>query len=190
MRKMKEKILLHICCAPDAAIGWERLMNDWEVVGLFYNPNIEPREEYDLRRYEIFKLSGLLALECLEEPPDTALWFELVKEYADEPERGARCHRCIAHRLEVAAGCAAQLSIRTFTTTLTASPHKDVAFIHQTGQEIAARLGLDYTAITFRKQNGYQRSIELSKHYGLYRQNYCGCRWSIRSNSNKTKILP
>ncbi len=182
------RLLLHICCAPDATVAFERLRQYGDVVGLFYNPNIEPLAEYRLREAETAKLSALQGVEYIEEPPDREGWLKSVAGCEDEPERGERCRRCIAHRLEVTARKAVQIGIPTFATTLTVSPHKDVEFIHQTGREIAARVGLEYLNETLRKQDGFRRSVELSRQFELYRQNYCGCRWSMLTARNKDDV--
>ncbi len=171
---------MHICCAPDATVGFERLSRFGEVLGYFYNPNIEPVSEYELREAEARKLAGLMGFDYREGVPDRDAWQAAVAGFEDEPERGERCRRCIGHNLTKTAEKALELDIPAFATTLTISPHKDVNFIHAKGREIAEQYKLEYIAETLRKQDGFKRSIELSKKYGLYRQKYCGCRWSMR----------
>ena len=182
------RLLLHICCAPDATVAIERLRRYGEVVGLFYNPNIEPATEYRLREAETRRLAMMEGIEYVEETPDYEGWLQSVAGYEDEPERGERCRRCITHRLERTAGRAVQLNIPAFATTLSVSPHKDVEFIHRVGAEIAARRGLEYIAETLRKQDGFRRSVELSRKFGLYRQGYCGCRWSVRTERRQEDV--
>ena len=181
-------LLMHICCAPDATIGYERLCEKADVTGFFYNPNIEPLREYELRESEARKLANLLNVNYIEGLPDRETWRELTAGLENEPERGERCRRCIAHSLEKTALKALELNIPTFATTLTTSPHKDVEFIHKTGKEIAERLGIEYLPETLRKNDGFKRSIELSKKYNLYRQNYCGCRWSKKESREQIKL--
>ncbi len=173
------KIVLHICCAVCASGTAERLISEGhQILGFFYNPNIEPLREYELRESEARKLTKLLNVDYIEGLPDRETWQQLTAGLENEPERGERCRRCITHSLEKTALKALELNIQVFTTTLTASPHKDVEFIHKTGKEIAERIDVEYLPETLRKHDGFRRSIELSKKYDLYRQNYCGCRWS------------
>jgi len=176
----KPGLLLHICCAPDATVAIERLKGRFNLWGVFCNPNIEPDGEYDLREAEARMFTGLVGLNYEEISPDHDEWFDRVRDFPDEPERGERCRRCIAYRLERTARQARHYGLPYFSTTLSTSPHKDVDFIHQTGAAIAARHDLVYIPETFRRNDGYRRSVELSRIYQLYRQNYCGCRWSRR----------
>lgn len=170
---------MHICCAPDATVGCERFREAWDVTGLFYNPNIEPPEEYELRETEARRLAGLMGINYLEIEQDRVGWLEAVKGFEEEPERGERCRRCIEFNLDQSARKAKELNISAFSTTLTASPHKDVDYIHRIGSRIADRIGIDYLAETLRKQDGFKRSLELTGKFGIYRQKYCGCRWSM-----------
>jgi len=177
-------LILHICCAPDATVAYERFAVNWEIFGLFFNPNIEPFQEYDHREAETRNLSALCNVEYIEGSRDQTSWLEAISSYENEPEGGERCRRCIAHRLEWTARYTAEKDANSFTTTLTVSPHKDINFIHKTGIELAERYGVKYIAETLRKRDGFLRSLELSRKYKLYRQNYCGCRWSLNRVSN------
>jgi len=172
------KLLLHICCAPDATVAIERLRERYDITGYFYNPNIEPVTEYALREGEVRRLAGLQGFKHREEPSSHEEWYEACSPLASEPERGARCRVCISHRLKVTAIRAADYGCTHFTTTLTTSPHKDVEFIHAMGDTLAKEFGLIYLPETFRSQDGFRRSLALSREFDLYRQNYCGCRWS------------
>ena len=178
---MSYRLVLHICCAPDATIGIERLSELGKVLGLFYNPNIEPIAEYEKRETEVRRLAVRMGFDYREGEPDREAWWEAVAGYEDEPERGERCRRCIAHNLESVAMEALRLGIPAFATTLTASPHKDIDFIHNKGKEIAEKHGLEYIDMTLRKMDGFRRSLELTQLHGLYRQDYCGCRWSQKN---------
>ncbi len=182
-----QKLLLHICCAPDASVAVERLRDRYDLTGYFYNPNIEPLTEYALREAEARLLSAVLHFKYLETQPLRDEWFELCSPFSSEPERGERCRVCISHRLKTTAQCAVVHGITHFTTTLTTSPHKDVDFIHETGEILANEFGLIYLPETFRARDGFRRSLELCREYNLYRQNYCGCRWSQR---NGERVLP
>lgn len=181
------KILLHICCAPDATVAVERLRERFDITGFFYNPNIEPLTEYALRAAETRLLSALQGFTYREEESRRDEWAGLCSPFAAEPERGQRCRVCISHRLQVTAQRAVELGHTHFTTTLTTSPHKDVDFIHDTGGMLAREYGLIYLPESFRSRDGYRRSLELCREYDLYRQNYCGCRWSDR---NGQRVLP
>ena len=183
-------LLLHICCAPDAAIGFERMARFGELLGFFCNPNIEPVAEYRIRETEVRRLAALLELPYLESPPQRAAWRETVRGYESEPERGERCRHCIAFNLQTAAEYAVRNRINSFATTLTASPFKDIDFIHETGSAIARERRLTYIAETLRKKGGYARSRELVKKYGIYLQRYCGCRWSLSDWYQRRGIEP
>lgn len=177
-----DSLLLHICCAPDATVALERLFGRFDSIGYFYNPNISHQPEYQLRETEARRLVAEHNLSYIEEPQRLELWDDLTSGYHNEPERGERCRICIAHRLDLTAERAVGLGIKHFSTTLTTSPHKDVKFIHEAGHSAAERFGLLYVDETFRSRDGFRRSVELSQQFGLYRQNYCGCRWSYLSS--------
>ncbi len=174
-----KKLILHICCAPDATAAYERLAVDWEIIGLFYNPNVEPQLEYDLREAETRYLSARLGMNYCEGSRTSDEWLNAVRGFESEPEGGGRCERCIAHRMEWTARFAKDFPADAFTTTLTVSPHKNVKFIHKIGHELGDKYGIHYLDETLRKNDGFKRSIELSKEFQLYRQDYCGCRWSM-----------
>ena len=183
----KPTLLLHACCAPCSSHTLLFLDSHFRITLYFYNPNIAPQEEYDYRCSELKRLVSEMGLsvDIIEEEYDPAPFYELAKGLEDLPERGERCRKCIALRLEAAAVKANELGCDYFTTTLTISPHKDCAFINQCGGETAERFGGSaYLFSDFKKHDGYKHSIELSKQYGLYRQNYCGCVYS-KINSQK-----
>lgn len=175
------KLLLHICCAPDATTGFERFSENWSITGYFYNPNIEPVIEYHKREQEARFLAAAFGVSYGEGPHEQQLWLEAVKGLEDEPEKGERCRRCIRHRLDYSARHAVESGFSAFATTLTTSPHKDVDFIHSAGAEIGEMYNIDYIAETLRKRNGFLRSLELCRRYNLYRQEYCGCHWSFNN---------
>ncbi|MBC7185583.1 MAG: epoxyqueuosine reductase QueH [Calditrichaeota bacterium] len=182
MTQNRPPILLLACCAPDATVAIERLSPDWEVTVFFYNPNIHPRAEYELRLAEMQKVAEAMQVPLIAGPYEDELWFATVRGLEGEPERGRRCHVCFRMRLEATARQATELGVSVFTTTLTVSPHKDARTIFALGQELAAQYGLEFLAANFKKQDGFKRSIELSKALGLYRQNYCGCLFSRRNH--------
>ncbi len=180
-------VLLHSCCAPCSSACLERLAPDAGITLFFYNPNILPAEEYQFRLSEMHRLVTEMPLPqkpaILEGAYEPDRFLAFAKEMADEPERGARCRKCIRLRLEEAAKAALAVGADYFATTLTLSPHKDAPFINECGEELAAIYGIPWLPTDFKKREGYKRSIELSAEYGLYRQNFCGCPFSRRDTT-------
>ncbi|MDI3472747.1 MAG: epoxyqueuosine reductase [Thermotogaceae bacterium] len=174
------KILLHVCCAPDGTVAFERLKELGEVWGYFHNPNIHPEEEYLKRLDSFMKLVREWDLNFVESEYNPREWFETVKGFENEPEGGNRCRMCIEFNLDKTAIKAKELGFDAFATSLTTSPHKDLIFINGVGKKIGEKYNLKYIESTFRKKNGFLLSVEYSKKLGLYRQNYCGCVFSIR----------
>lgn len=177
---MKPKVLLHICCAPDATAAFERLSPDYEVLGFFQNDNIFPPEEYDLRLRNAERVASAMGFALVPAGYAPATWTSAVRGLEREPERGRRCAVCFRHNLTAAAVRARALGIGAFTTTLTISPHKDSKLIFQIGREIGREQGVGFLEIDFKKQDGFKRSLEWSRRLELYRQNYCGCEFSRR----------
>lgn len=179
----KPRLLLHACCAPCSSHTLLFLYGHFDIIVYFCNPNIAPEAEYEYRKSELKRLISELGLdvEIIDEDYDSAPFYELAKGLENEPERGQRCRKCIAYRLEKAGGKAAELDCGYFTTTLTISPHKDCEYINLCGAEVSERCGVPYLFSDFKKHDGYKHSIELSRQYGLYRQNYCGCVYSKRA---------
>lgn len=174
-----EQILMHICCAPDATVPVVRLRaKGYEPVGFFYDPNIQPKAEYELRLDQARKLAAIDDFELIVGPYDPQRWLAATREFWQEPEGGRRCPVCYAFLLDAAARKAAELKIPVFTTTLLISPHKDVRMLEQVGREKGALYGVAFLPEPFRKKDGFRESVNLSKEYGLYRQNYCGCIYS------------
>ena len=180
-------VLLHACCAPCSSAVLERLSIDAEITLFFYNPNIIPETEYQYRLNELKRLISEMPLprtiEILEGNYEPERFLAFATEMADEPERGARCQKCIHLRLEEAVKTAKSIGSDYFATTLTLSPHKDTEFINQDGFSLAKLYDLPWLPSDFKKKEGYKRSIMLSKEYCLYRQNFCGCPFSRRENS-------
>ncbi|MEG1825060.1 MAG: epoxyqueuosine reductase QueH [Cloacibacillus sp.] len=174
-------LLLHICCAPDACVPWPELIEDgYAVCGYFYGGNIHPEEEFNRRAEAVRTLADAAAAPLLPALYDPKPWFDAVRGLESEPERGLRCRRCIALQLEETAKAAANGGFTHLCTTLTISPHKDAAYINKTGAETAARHGLIWLEKIWRKNDGFKRSVDESRRLGLYRQNYCGCLFSMR----------
>ena len=175
------KILLNVCCAPDATHTINALREaGYEPVTFFYNPNIHPRDEYFKRVEDMKKLAAIKNTKDHEDVPyDIVEWFVICKPLANEPERGKRCEVCFRMRMDKTAQKAKETGFEIFATTLTISPHKDTALINRLGKEAAEKYGVKYYESDFKKKDGFKKSIALSKEYGLYRQDYCGCSYSL-----------
>ncbi|MEI6498884.1 MAG: epoxyqueuosine reductase QueH [bacterium] len=177
---MKKKLLLHICCGPCSTAVLERLTDEFDITLHWFNPNISPQAEHDKRFEQIHLLPGELKIIVDENYMVKAHdWFNYTKEHADAQEGGARCEKCFDFRLRECARVAKANSFDIFTTTLSVSPQKNAETINRIGEEISLEFEIEYLQANFKKANGYLRSIELSKEYGLYRQNYCGCIYSL-----------
>ena len=182
-------LLLHACCAPCSSAVLERIGNYFKVTIFYYNPNITNEDEYKKRVNEIkrfissFKTRYPISLE--EGTYDPRDFFDISKGLEKEPERGKRCYKCYLLRLNETARIADKLGFDYFCTTLTLSPHKNSNWINEIGEELNKKYNSTYLYSDFKKKNGYKRSIELSSEYNLYRQNYCGCVYSIRNNMNE-----
>ena len=179
IKDSKQRLLLHCCCAPCASYVLECLMPLYDCTILFYNPNIEPYDEYVRRRGELDKLlarnSLLKNIEILDCKYDNDTFVQAVGQLRGEPEGGARCTICYELRLRETAKRAKDANFEIFTTTLSVSPYKDAKLLNDIGDKLAVEYNIEYLRSDFKKHDGYRRSVELSKEYGLYRQNYCGC---------------
>ena len=178
-------LFLHACCAPCSSYVLEYLSRYFAITLFFYNPNISPEAEYLHRKAELCRLVQELPLGN----PVTVVdgdylperFYALAKGLEQEPEKGNRCTVCYRLRMERAAQYAKAHGFVWFTTTLSVSPLKDPIRINQIGEELAAQYGLRHLPSEFKKRDGYKRSLELSREYGLYRQDYCGCEFSARA---------
>ncbi len=183
---IKPRLLLHSCCGPCSTAVVERLAGEYDITLFFYNPNITDNSEYEkrktaqqvfLKRYnEAGAWENRVAF--LEGPYDRDSFYRTVKGLEPEPEGGNRCLKCFELRLEKTAQQAWNMGFDSFGTTLSVSPHKNFEWISKIGNQLATEKGLLFLDEDFKKQAGYQRSIQLSKEYGLYRQNYCGCEYA------------
>ena len=191
MSSLKEgdSLLLHACCAPCSTACLERVANFFKVTIFYYNPNITDESEYKKRIEEIKKLLTLInpkyKVELLEGNYDPNKFFEMAKGLEKEPERGKRCYKCYEMRLEETAKIASKLGFNNFCTTLTLSPHKNANWINEIGEKLNKEYDSNYLYSDFKKKEGYKRSIELSKEYNLYRQDYCGCIYSKRDQQDE-----
>ena len=179
------KLLLHSCCAPCSSYVLEYLSNYFEITVLYYNPNIFPESEYTKRIWEQQKLIDEMnvkyPISFMAGPYDKEKFYEMTKGLEEVKEGGVRCFGCYELRLRETARIAAQAGFDYFTTTLSISPLKNAEKLNEIGVKLAEEYGVSYLLSDFKKKNGYKRSIELSKQYGLYRQNYCGCEFSKKT---------
>ena len=185
--KTKQKILLHSCCAPCSTAVIERLKDEFEIVIFYYNPNIYPEQEYLKRKAEEIKYikhlnetDKSIQISMLDCDYESEKFYDRTKGYENEREGGARCALCFRLRLEETAKKAKELGFDIFGTTLTVSPHKNAELINSIGLGIEKEMGIKFLVSNFKKQNGYKRSIELSKENNLYRQSYCGCEFALK----------
>lgn len=174
-------LLLHSCCAPCSTACLERLKDVFDITVLYYNPNVDEREEYEKRKAEQIRLLAQTGwAKFLDCDHDAAAFAQMAQGLENEPERGKRCYACYALRLEKTALLAKENGFSWFATTLTLSPYKNAEWLNEIGENAGGRYGLNYLFTDFKKQGGYYRSVELSKQYGLYRQDFCGCKYSKR----------
>ena len=176
----KPRLLLHACCAPCSSYVLEYLNEHFDITLYFYNPNISPKEEYVFRQAELIRLVGEMGLPItvVSEKYSPEEFFEVSKGLEKEPEGGERCFKCYRLRLLKTAEYAKKNGFQFFTTTLSISPYKNAEKLNEIGGELGEKFEIDYLYSDFKKKNGYKRSIELSKQYNLYRQDYCGCIFS------------
>lgn len=184
----KKKLLLHSCCAPCSTSCIERLTKYFDITILYYNPNIEPKEEYEKRKkYQIElikKFNSINKLNYIDCDYDNNIYHEKVKGLDNEKEGGARCNVCYFLRMEKTALLAKKLGYDFFATTLTVSPYKHSKTINEIGKILEEKYNINYLYSDFKKENGYKRSIELAKKYELYRQDYCGCLYAKNYNDD------
>ena len=183
--KDKPTLLIHSCCGPCSTACIERLKDYFDITVLYYNPNIEPLEEYNKRKETQKSVLRRLNIKYMDSDYDNETFRLLTKELKDEPEGGKRCTVCFSLGLKETAKRAKENDFDYFTTTLTVSPHKNSELINKLGIEIGEYVGVKFLVADFKKREGYKRSIELSKEFDLYRQNYCGCLYSKSDNEEE-----
>ena len=185
----QKKILLHSCCAPCSSYVITFLSNYFDITILYYNPNISPKEEYNKRKQEQIRLINTLKtknkLDFLDCDYDNNLYNEHIKGYEKYPEGGSRCHICFNLRLEKTAKLAKKHNYDYFCSTLTVSPHKNSKIINEIGETISKNYNIKWLYSDFKKNEGFKQSIELSKKYELYRQDYCGCIYSKKEREKQ-----
>lgn len=181
-------LLLHACCAPCSSYVLEYLSNYFKITIYYYNPNIHPENEYTRRIEELkkflteFKTTNKVNLIEASYIPNE--YFNAVKGLEDLGEKSNRCYECYKLRMNEAAKYAKENNYDYFTTTLSISPYKISSWINEIGEELQNKYNINYLYADFKKKNGYKRSLELSKKYKLYRQDYCGCIYSKRERNN------
>jgi predicted adenine nucleotide alpha hydrolase (AANH) superfamily ATPase len=175
-----ESVLVHICCAPDACYGMPAMQERFRVTGFFFNPNLHPGEEHARRLQATRQVQEHFPFALEVEEGGEKEWEDAVRGLEGEPEKGRRCEACIRLRLRRTAEKAKSMGISAFCTVLTVSPKKDAAMVNRIGREEGKRAGILFIEADMKKNNGFLNSINLSKLIGIYRQNYCGCRYSTR----------
>lgn len=179
----KPTLLLHSCCAPCSSYVLEYLEPFFEITVLYYNPNIEPKEEYLKRKEEQINFIKKVHpnIKILDVEYDNTIYNNEIKGLEHEKEGGSRCYKCYKLRMEKTAFLA-QNNYEYFGTTLTVSPHKNATYINEIGKQLEQKYQTKFLISDFKKNEGYKRSIVLSKEYNLYRQNYCGCKYSKKED--------
>jgi predicted adenine nucleotide alpha hydrolase (AANH) superfamily ATPase len=183
-RPKKPKLLLHMCCIGCGVAVIEKLQADYDIVLFFYNPNIFPKTELKKRLVEIRRIARTKKLQVVVSRASHKSWLHKIKGHEHEPERGGRCVICYQDRLEQTARRAKRLGFTFYTSTLSISPHKTFEVIKQLGQTLGSKYAINFLAEDFKKNNGFKRGCELSKELNLYRQDYCGCEFSISKDAN------
>ncbi len=186
----KKRLLLQACCAPCSSAVLERLATTFDITMLFYNPNITEEKEYrkrkeELQRFLHQKYPNIKILDCSY---DKEAFLEVTRGLEQEKEGGKRCYQCYLLRLQKTASLAQIHHFDYFGTTLSISPYKNSAWLNEIGKDLEEKYQISYLYADFKKHNGYQRSIELSKEYGLYRQDYCGCIYSKIEREKKKEL--
>lgn len=181
----RPRLLLHSCCAPCSTAVLTRLCEGFDITVFYYNPNIDTRDEHDLRAKELetFVNDSGLALGAVIIPWEPKLFYERVRGLEGEKEGGKRCEVCFGLRLDRTARYAAEHGYDLFTTTLTISPMKSAPLLNRIGEEAAKRARAVFLNSDFKKRGGYLLSTQLSREYGIYRQDYCGCVFSKRERA-------
>lgn len=178
---LRPGMLLHTCCAPCSTHVLEVLRRAFDLSLYFYDPNIHPKEEYEMRRDEMKSYSKRFGIPFAEGPYDIESWFVVVRGHEKDREGGERCFACYEMRMREAARFAMENRFDYFGTVLSVSPHKNAERINEIGKKLSRELGIKYLEADFKKRDGFKKSVSLSKEHGLYRQDYCGCVFSRRN---------
>lgn len=185
LRGITPSLFLHVCCAPCSSYVLEYLSEHFRITVFYYNPNISPEGEYLKRKAELNRLIGEMPFKnpvsVVDCDYDSNVFFENVKGLEQCPEGGERCFVCYDLRLRKTAAKAKELDFDYFASTLSISPLKNAAKLNEIGQKLSTEYGVEWLPNDFKKREGYKRSIELSREYNLYRQDYCGCVFSKKT---------
>lgn len=177
-----KKILLHACCAPCASYPIQKLSSSGFLAEVFfYNPNIYPQKEYEIRKNELKNYCNSANITYIEGEYEKEKYYEIIKGLESEPEKGLRCEKCFYLRLLKTAQKAKELNIDCFTTTLSVSPHKNSKQIFKIGKIVEKETGIEFLEFDFKKQDGFKISRQIAKENNMYFQQYCGCEFSIRN---------
>lgn len=179
----RPKLLLHSCCGPCSSYVLSTLTDYFDITVYFYNPNVYPNEEYNKRLKEQIKLINEMnnnKIDIAETFYDDEDYYAYIKGHEKDLEGGTRCHLCYFYRMEKTCIYAKENNYDYFTTTLSVSPYKNSKVLNEIGKSLEEQYNVKYLYSDFKKKDGYKKSIELSKKYDLYRQDYCGCKYSIR----------
>ncbi len=185
------KMLVHICCSVDSHYFLQRLKNDFqqELIAFFYDPNIHPYSEYQLRLLDVKRSCKSLSIELIEGEYNYDGWLSLVKGLENEPEKGKRCSVCFDDRLRVSAKKARELGIKKVTTTLLTSPKKSFEQLKASGERVCAEFDREFVFVDYRSSGGTQKQFELAKKDKLYKQNYCGCLFALQKQREVNQKL-
>ena len=176
----KPKILVHVCCGPDVTMPILQLRDEYDVICFWYDPNIQPKSEYD-KRYEAFvRVCEIENIPYIKWAYDVGNFFTRIKWVEHTPERGEKCTYWYDMRMMVSAKLAKRLKIPYYTSSLNTSPKKDLEKLFKMGHLYAEKYGVEFLDIPFRKRGGFEKSVEYTREHDIYRQNYCGCIYSIR----------
>lgn len=189
LQDTKPSLLLHVCCAPCSTYVLEYLSQYFDITLYFYNPNIHPKDEYEIRLSQmkvLLKKANLEKISLIEDSYETEKFFALTEKYKLSGENGKRCYYCFYLRMKKACEYAKNHNFSYFTTTLSISPHKDAKILYKIGQYLEKVYSVKQLPSDFKKKGGFLRSIELSKQYELYRQDYCGCVYSLHERKNES----
>lgn len=185
------RLLLHSCCAPCSSYVLEYLSQYFSITVFYFNPNIYPREEFFKRLEEQKRFISLFPaqnkISFTENGFHDEMFYNAVRGLENIREGGERCFECYRLRLEETAKLAASEGYDYFTTTLSISPYKNADKLNEIGEELAEKYNIKYLTSDFKKKNGYRRSCDISREYGMYRQNYCGCFFSMREREEAVK---
>ncbi len=181
---MKNRVLLHSCCGPCSTVVIQTLSKDYDVTVFYYNPNVEPYLEYEKRKEEQIRFIQEYNsnIKIIIEDYENDLYKETILEFKELKEKSIRCYHCFKLRMEKTALYASLNGYDAFDTTLSVSPHKSSKWVLEIGQELSKKYNIEYLEGNYKKNDGYKKSIEFSKQYDLYRQDYCGCLMSKNNN--------